>query len=94
MYGTRLLKNVSKVQNIDETVIYLLVCRERFISDLGWTTVYGINVYRYLGDRLCESCEIEDYSSNFDFSWRLLQNLWHGGIKPEQARYVVEDHLL
>lgn len=93
MYGTRLLKSISITQNIEETVLYFLTCQDEFITDYGRTPTYGIHIHRYLGDILCDSCEIKDYSTKFDATWELLQKLWRNGVKPAQTLYVVEDHL-
>lgn len=94
MYGTRLLKNVNKTQNIDETILYLIVRREKFTVDFGWTTVYGIHVQRYAAGSLIDSCKIEDYSSKQDSARQLLEKLRRNKVKPAQVAYVVEDHLL
>lgn len=94
MYGISLLKTRREVQNIDETVIYFITRREKFITDLGWATVYGIHIYRYIGEALCDKYEIEDYTAKFDSARQLLHALSNNGVKPNQASYVVEDHLL
>lgn len=94
MYGISLLKSVVKAQNVEESIVYFLTRREKFISDFGWTTVYGIHIYRYLGNTLIDSFEAKDYSSKFDSARQLMKTLCDNVIKPNQAPYVVEDHLL
>ncbi len=94
MYGNKLLKQISSIQNVEETVLYFLTQDEAYIVDCGWVTTYCISIHRYLSDTLTDSYVISDFSTKFDVTWSLMQKLWRNSVKPSQAEEIIHDHLV
>lgn len=94
MYGNKLLKQISSIQNVEETVLYLMTQQEAYIVEHGWVTTYGISIFRYLSDTLEDSYVLSDFSTKFDATWDLMQKLWRNNVKPSQAEYIVNDYLM